>query len=470
MASWQKFLLFVIGLLLLGTIAPPVQAANTVGSLRADRTTILPGQTVDFTGRIPPWRTHRVIVQFSIYGSAFNDLKTISTDSRGRFSFSTKPLLGHGWFRYRVKSPGSQVYVTPVVRIDVANRPIHGVVDRIFQGALEHNVAVGGFQGNGQSALVNDQDPINDTTQYCVASVSTTAICASGPTASMSDNVRFVAVSSGHAITVHDRTEGTSRDVDLPDEVASIDTGLHTELRVLNQGGVVFTADNDGNTGGTDVYRWTPGAVAARLTNGPVSGAWSRLRDATPAGSKVLVQTGPTDAIAKHRLRLIDPIAGSSTTLVRLKSPGIDLQAKVSNSGRRVVFNTGDSTLREKYSCRPGGYAMYTWTADGGVRRVGPCVDVADLDVSGDGSRIAFTSTDERLAGGDNDLAMDLFVLDRQTGKILRLTQSTRTDEKDGMLGDVWLNATGSSAAFMRGRFTGPTYGPRAAIYLWHVS
>ena len=151
-------------------------------------------------------------------------------------------------------------------------------------------------------------------------------------------------------------------------------------------------------------------------------------------------------------------------------------QPAISADGRFVTFYSGATTLTpdtpppppclpagSPERCRPGIFvrdrlahrvsrADYTPADDVSYMTSAPSYPVGDVSSSGamsaDGRYISFSSTNARLVPGDTNDNWDVFVHDRQTGKVRRVSVSSGGAQSDGASFTPSISADGRYVAF----------------------
>ncbi len=234
-------------------------------------------------------------------------------------------------------------------------------------------------------------------------------------------------------------------------------------------GKIAFTSDasdlvaGDGN-GATDVFvkDLSTGAITRVSTtaSGADIGGGSYLEAISADGTKVIFDNDGTDldpANTSHvnNLYLKDLTTGA---LTRLAMPplggepdGDSAQVSFSPDGSKILFVSAADNL----VAGDTNHAMDVFVEDlatGAITRVSPAQ--ADDDSlfptwSPDGSKIAFSSYADNIAGADWNFRKDLFVEDLATGALTRVSTSATGEEGNGsVLGNVQFSPDGTQILF----------------------
>lgn len=78
----------------------------------------------------------------------------------------------------------------------------------------------------------------------------------------------------------------------------------------------------------------------------------------------------------------------------------------------------------------------------------GPQLNVDDPAPSGDGRHVAFTANSGTLVPGDTNATDDVFVVDRETGAVTRVSGASNGAEGDGPSGFATISADGRYVTF----------------------
>lgn len=202
--------------------------------------------------------------------------------------------------------------------------------------------------------------------------------------------------------------------------------------RSVSAGGrwVVFTSENDvltaGSAVGPQVYLRDRETGDTRLLSGAGGTSWSDLASISADGGTVAFRTSSPALEGMPVGRSVISVWRRATDDIRtLSAPADSVDApSLTSDGRLVVFMTPE----ERDTRDP--HRVWLGDTDSGV--VSPVLDAAgaplDLGtssdaavISGDGSRIAF-STSAPLVQSDTDGWADVYVLDRPSGAITRVS------------------------------------------------
>lgn len=115
----------------------------------------------------------------------------------------------------------------------------------------------------------------------------------------------------------------------------------------------------------------------------------------------------------------------------------------LSDDGTSVAFAGGHGTVYVRDLSR--GTVVEASAGVGGARADGGSTAP---HLSGDGRFVAFVSAATNLVAGDTNGVPDVFVRDRRTGTVHRVSVSSAGDQGDGASGDVTLSADGRHVAF----------------------
>jgi Tol biopolymer transport system component len=197
------------------------------------------------------------------------------------------------------------------------------------------------------------------------------------------------------------------------------------------------------NGAGSDVFRrdlQAPGAtiLVSRTLAGPAQGGNGVSCDpsisadgSVIAFASLAFDLAPNTSVGLMNIFVRDVGAGS-TTLVFEFTDGESLEPSLSADGRFVAYHSYATNIvvpdnQSGYDVflydRTTGLTEMVSRNSSGVQQSG--IDAWNASVSGDGRFVAFESGASNLVADDNNAALDIFVKDRATGGVTRVSVST---------------------------------------------
>jgi Tol biopolymer transport system component len=180
--------------------------------------------------------------------------------------------------------------------------------------------------------------------------------------------------------------------------------------------------------GGTPPYVWSAAGLPAglRIEGDAVTGAPTAAGEAT-IDLTVRDAAGLTRSVETTLFTNDPDIVGSigpvSTDPTRLRS---GLTSAVSDDGQVVAFISAVAGLTDPPGVN-GGYDVYVWDRGADTMRIltdDSSANYWDLDISGDGGTVVFSSDNPNLVPGDTNRGQDAFLVDTASGAITKVSQN----------------------------------------------